>query len=171
MDQFPTPHSLACGAGLCPGNKESAGKRLSGKTAKGNVWLRWTPCQAAWAASRTKNTYLAAQYRRLMVRRGKKRTIVAVAHSLLILAYHLLQRGCPYGDLGADYFDRKASGRLKNRLVKRLTGLGYQVTLTPTFSSPTTETAQASERGYFEGASFSLFLPTFASKQKTKRQS
>src|SRR5262249_19083774 len=88
-----------------------------------------------------KNTYLAAQYRRLMVRRGKKRTIVAVAHSMLIIADHLLQRGCTYGDLGADYFHRKQSGRLKNRLLKRLTGLGYQVTLTPTFSSPTTETA------------------------------
>ena len=87
-----------------------------------------------------------------MVRRGKKRTIVAVAHSRLILAYHPLQPGCPDGDLEADYFDRKESGRLKNRLVKRLTGLGYQVTLTPTFSRPTTETAQAFERGVFRGS-------------------
>jgi transposase len=141
MDQFPTAHSLACWAGLCPGNKESAGKRLSGKTTKGNVWLRRTLCQAAWAASRTKNTYLAAQYRRLIVRRGKKRTIVAVAHSMLLIAYHLLKRNCTYHDLGADYFDRKDSGRLKNRLVKRLIGLGYQVSLTPKCSGPTPEPA------------------------------
>jgi transposase len=92
MDQFPSARHLAAWAGLCPGNNESAGKRRSAKIRKGSVWLRRALCQAAWAASRTKNTYLAAQYRRLIVRRGKKRTIVAVAHSMLIVAYCLLKR-------------------------------------------------------------------------------
>ena len=86
MDQFPSAHDLASWAGLCPGNDESAGKRRSGKTRKGSVWLRRALCQAAWSASRTKNTYLAAQYHRLIVRKGKKRSIVAVAHSMLIIA-------------------------------------------------------------------------------------
>ena len=131
MDQFPSPDHLASWAGLCPGNNESAGKRRSGKTRKGSVWLRRALCQAAWAASRTKNTYLAAQYRRLIVRRGKKRTIVVVAHSMLNIAYHLLNRRSCYQELGADYFDRLDTHALKHRLVKRLTRLGYQVTLTP----------------------------------------
>jgi len=131
MDQFPSARHLAAWAGLCPGNNESAGKRRSGKTRKGSVWLRRALCQAAWAASRTKNTYLAAQYRRLIVRRGKKRTIVAVAHSMLIVAYCLLKRNCVYQDLGASYFDRLDERALTHRLVKKLIGLGYQVTLKP----------------------------------------
>jgi transposase len=131
MDQFPSPDHLASWAGLCPGNNESAGKRRSGKTRKGSVWLRRALCQAAWAASRTKDTYLAAQYRRLIVRRGKKRTVVAVAHSMLNIAYHLLKRRSCYLELGADYFDRLDTHALRHRLVKRLTRLGFQVTLTP----------------------------------------
>jgi transposase len=136
MDQFPSAGHLASWAGLCPGNDESAGKRRSGKTRKGSVWLRRGLCQAAWAASRTKDTYLAAQYRRLIVRKGKKRTIVAVAHSMLIIAYHLLKRQCAYQDLGADYFDRLDVGALKHRLLKKLTALGYEVTLTPICPEP-----------------------------------
>ena len=131
MDQFPSAHNLASWAGLCPGNNEGAGKRRSGKIRKGSAWLRRGLCQAAWAASRTKNTYLAALYRRLIGRRGKKRTIVAVAHTMLIIAYELLKRGCPYRELGADYFDRLDARGLQRRLVKRLTNLGFEVTLTP----------------------------------------
>jgi transposase len=131
MDQFPNSHHLASWAGLCPGNNESAGKRRSGKIRKGSVWLRRGLCQAAWAASRTKNTYLGALYRRLIVRRGKKRTIVAVAHTMLLIAYQVLKRGCPYKDLGVDYFDRLDASGLQKRLVKKLTSLGFEVTLTP----------------------------------------
>jgi transposase len=132
MDQFPSPSHLASWSGLCPGNNESAGKRRSGKTRKGSVWLRRALCQAAWAASRTKNTYLAAQYRRLVVRKGKKRAIVAVAHSMLIIAYCLLKRRCTYQELGPDYFDRLDERATAHLLVKKLIHLGYQVTLEPT---------------------------------------
>ncbi len=136
MEQFPSAQHLASWAGLCPGNNESAGKRRSGKIRKGSVWLRRGLCQAAWAASRTKDTYLAALYRRMIARRGKKRTIVAVAHTMLVIAYHLLKRHCVYQDLGADYFDQLDRRGLQRRLVNRLTGLGFQVTLTPTSPDP-----------------------------------
>jgi transposase len=129
MDQFPSARHLAAWAGLCPGNDESAGKRRSGKIRKGSVWLKRALCQAAWAASRTKNTYLAAQYRRLIIRKGKKRTIVAVAHSMLIIAYYLLKRQCTYQDLGPDHFNRLGNSQMAHRLVKRLINLGYYVTL------------------------------------------
>lgn len=132
MEQFPNAHHLASWAGLCPGNNESAGKRRSGKIRKGSVWLRRGLCQAAWAASRTKNTYLAALYHRMIARRGKKRTIVAVAHTMLVIAYTLLKRQCTYKDLGADYFDQLDRRGLQRRLVNRLASLGFQVTLTPT---------------------------------------
>jgi len=141
MDQFPSAHDLASWAGLCPGNNESAGKRRSGKTRKGSVWLRRALCQAAWSASRTKNTYLAAQYRHLIVRKGKKRTIVAVAHSMLIIAYYLLKRQCTYQDLGPDYFNLRNEDAITHRLVKKLTGLGYHVTLEPARAEAGSETA------------------------------
>lgn len=131
MEQFPSSAHLASWAGLCPGNNESAGKRRSGKTRKGSVWLRRALCQAAWAASRTKKTYLGALYRRLIVRKGKKKTIVAVAHTILVIAYHMLKKNCPYQELGSDYFDRLDKRTLERRLVRRLNSLGYQVALTP----------------------------------------
>jgi transposase len=131
MDQFPDAHHLASWAGLCPGNNESAGKRRSGKIRKGTVWLRRGLCQAAWASSRAKNSYLAALYRRMITRRGKKRTIVAVAHTMLVIAYHLLKRHCAYHELGSDYFDQLDRRGLQRRLVNRLGRLGFQVTLTP----------------------------------------
>ena len=131
MDQFPSAGHAAKWAGICPGNKESAGKRLSGKTPKGSVWLRRALCQAAWAASRTKNTYLAAQYHHLIVRKGKKRTIVAVAHTMLVMAYYMAKRQCSYQELGGDYFDRRNADTMQHRLVKKLKNLGYEVTPTP----------------------------------------
>jgi transposase len=136
MNQFPSARHAAKWAGICPGNKESAGKRLSGKTPKGSVWLRRALCQAAWAASRTKDTYLAAQYHRLVPRKGKKKTIVAVAHTLLIMAYYVAQRQRPYQELGGDYFARINADAMQRRLVKKLRTLGYEVTLTPITPAP-----------------------------------
>ena len=131
MDQFPSAEHLASWAGMCPGNNESAGKRKSGTTPKGNRWLRRTLNQSAWAASHTKNTYLSAQYRRLASRRGKKRAIVAVGHTILKIVYHMLKHKVSYHDLGNDYFDRLHSEGLKRYLVKRLEKLGHKVVLEP----------------------------------------
>jgi transposase len=131
MAQFPTAGHLASWAGLCPGNDESAGKRRSGRTTRGSRWLRTALVQAAWAASRTKGTYLASQYRRLAARRGPKRAAVAVAHTLLVSAYHVLRDGVPYTDLGADYLDRLEPERATKQLVRRLERLGHKVILCP----------------------------------------
>ena len=132
MDQFPSAQHLASWAGLCPGNNESAGKRLSGKARNGSIWLRRNLCQAAWAASHTKNTYWSAQFRRLAARKGKKRAIVAVAHTILVIVFHMLKNQQPYSDLGADYFDRRNTDQLKRSLVRRLERLGVQVSIVPT---------------------------------------
>jgi transposase len=105
MSRFPTADHLASWAGVAPGNNESAGKRLSGRTTKGNQALVAALTQAAWAASHTKNTYLSAQYRRIAARRGRKKAIVAVAHSILVIAYHLVKNEETYRELGGDYFD------------------------------------------------------------------
>jgi transposase len=131
MQVFPDEHHLSSWAGMCPGNEESAGKRTRSRTTKGNRWLRRALAEAAWAASRSKDTYLSAQYRRLAARRGKKRALVAVGHSLLVVIYHLLKHGLSYHDLGGDYFERLDPERYRRYLVKRLQSLGYQVTLTP----------------------------------------
>jgi transposase len=129
MGRFPTDHHLASWAGICPGSHESAGKRKSGRTNPGSRWLRATLVQAAWAATHTKKSYFRAQYRRLAGRRGKKRALVAVAHSLLVVIYHILKTGRPYQDLGLDYFDRLDAKRLAKHHVRRLESLGYAVTL------------------------------------------
>jgi len=129
MSRFPTANHLAAWAGVAPGNNESAGKRHSGKTRKGNKPLGAALTQAAQAAAHTKNTYLAAQFHRLAGRRGKKKAIVAVAHSILVIAYYLIQRKEPYHELGGDYFDRRNPEAVSKRLVKRLEKLGYQVSL------------------------------------------
>ena len=129
MDRFPTANHLASWAGVAPGNNESAGKRRSGKTTKGNQALRVALNQAAHAAARTKNTYLSAQYHRLAGRRGKKRAIMAVAHSILVICYFMIQRNEPYQELGGDYFDQRRPEVTAKRLVKRLENLGYHVSL------------------------------------------
>jgi transposase len=131
MERFPTAHHLASWAGMCPGNHESAGKRQSGKTRKGSPWLRALLVQAAHAAARTKGTYLAAQYRRLAARRGTSRAAVAVGHTILVIAFHLLQRGTTYHDLGPGYFDERDRQHVERRSVLRLRDLGYRVTLEP----------------------------------------
>jgi transposase len=131
MEQFPTADHLASWAGMCPGNNESAGKRKSGRTTKGSRWLRQMLTQAAWAASHTKDTYLAAQYRRLAARRGKKRALVALGHTLLVIMYHLLKQRTTYQELGGDFLERLEPDRQTRQLVKRLEKLGHNVILQP----------------------------------------
>ena len=130
-DQFPTDGHLASWAGMCSGNNESAGKRRSGRTTKGNRWLKRILVQAAWAASHTKGTYLTARYRRLAKRRGRKRALVAVGHTLLVIIYPMLKRGTTYAELGPDFLDRLEPERLTRQLIKRLEALGHKVVLEP----------------------------------------
>jgi transposase len=131
MRRFPSAGHLASWAGMCPGNDESAGKRRSGRTRKGNRWLRAALIEAAHAAARSKGTYLAAQYRRLAARRGGKRAAVAVGHSILVSVYHLLRDGESYHDLGGNYFDERDRLAVERRLVRRLEALGHKVILEP----------------------------------------
>lgn len=129
MDRFASADHLASWAGVAPGNNESGGKRRSGRTRKGNKSLGAALNQAAHAAARTKNTYLAAQYHRLAARRGKKKAIVALMHSILVMSYHMIQRKEPYRELGGNYFDQRRPEVTAQRLVKRLEKLGFQVSL------------------------------------------
>jgi transposase len=129
MEQFPSAGHVSSWTGMCSGNRESAGKRLSGRTRKGNRWLRTTLVQVAWAASHTKNTYLAAQYRRLAGRRGKKRALVAVGHTILVIVYQVLKKQTTYQELGPNFFDRLEPDRLTRSLVRRLERLGHEVIL------------------------------------------
>jgi len=129
MSQFPSDKNLSSWAGMCPGNHESAGKRKSGKTTKGSRYLRTALVEAAWAASRTKNTYLSAQYRRFVKRMGKKKALVAVGHSILVIAYHLLNNKRTYQELGGDYFDKRYAEKRRTRLIKQLQSLGLKVTV------------------------------------------
>ena len=136
LTRFPTADHLASWAGLVPGNNESAGKRLSGTMRKGSQWLRVGLTQAAQSAARQKNGYLSALYHRLAGRRGKKRTTMAVAHSILVIAYHIIQRREPYQDLGGNYFDERQKVSTANRLTRRLEKLGYHITITPPAITP-----------------------------------
>jgi len=129
MGRLPTEDHLASWAGVAPGNNESAGKRRSGKTPKGNKALSTALNQAAHAAAHTKNTYLSAQYRRLAARQGKKKAIVALEHTILVIAYYLIKRKEPYRELGGDYFDKRRPEATVNRLVMRLEKLDYSVSL------------------------------------------
>jgi len=131
MSRFPSAKHLASWAGMGPGNHESGGKRLSGKTRQGNRWLRQSLVEIAHVASKTKNTSLAAQYKRLAARRGKKRALIAVGHTVFIIAYTLLTRQQPSQDLGAVYCDQREQQRVARRLVQRLERLGYEVSLQP----------------------------------------
>lgn len=129
MSRFPSANHLASWAGVAPGNHESAGKRRSGKTTQGNKVLDAALNQAAHAAAGTKDTYLSAQYHRLAARRGKKKAIVALEHTILVIAYHLIQRKEPYRELGGNYFDNRRPEATAKRLVKRLERLGFSVAL------------------------------------------
>jgi len=129
MTRFPTARHLASWAGMCPGNSESAGKRQKGTTRKGSPWLRAMLAEAAWGARHTKDTSLAAQYHRLAAKRGRKRAIVAVGHTLLVIAYHVLARQQPYTDLGPTFFDERDRQATQRRLIRRLEHLGLKVTV------------------------------------------
>lgn len=133
MTVFPTAGHLASWAGMCPGNNVTGGKRRSGRTEHGNSHLRGVLTECAWAAARTRNTYLAAQYWRLAKRIGKKKAALAVGHSILVICWHLLNDNTDYDDLGSDYFTRRQDPtRRQNHLVRELQDLGYQVTLRKT---------------------------------------
>jgi transposase len=130
MSRFPSAGHLASWAGMAPGTNITGGKRQSGKTVKGDVWLRDILMQCAWSAARSRDTYLAAQYWRLARRIGKKKAAVAVGHSILVICWHLLSNDCDYDDLGGDYFTRRTNpDRRRDHLIEQLHSLGYQVTL------------------------------------------
>lgn len=129
MSRFPTHRHLASWAKVCPGNNESGGKRRSGYSGKGNRYLESILVDCGWCAARTKNTYYNALYHRLAARRGKKRAMLAVAHSLLVVIYHLLKDGTLYQDLGARYFDQRDRELIERRAVRSLERLGYRVAL------------------------------------------
>ncbi len=131
LARFATAGHLAAWAGMCPGNRASGGKRYPARARKGSPWLRAALAEAAWAASHCKQGYLPAQFRRLAARRGKKRAIVAVGHSILVIVYHLLTRGTTFEDLGGLYFDERHPDRVRAAAVRRIEALGYQVQLTP----------------------------------------
>jgi len=131
MSVFPTAGHLTSWAGMCPGNNESAGKHKSGKTRKGDRWLRAALVEAAQAAARATNTALAARYRRVMRHHGHRKAIVAVARAILVIVYHILMRGTRYKELGVDYFDQRASERARRRAVQTLERQGYRVVLEP----------------------------------------
>lgn len=132
MSRFASAARLASWAGMCPGNNESGGKHRSGKTRKGSKWLRTALTEAATAAARSKGTYFAAQHARLRGRRGSARATVAVGHSILVVAYHLIDRNREYSDLGADYFlHRHDPKRHANKLVRQLQALGFEVNIQP----------------------------------------
>ncbi|MGH3426112.1 MAG: IS110 family transposase [Mycobacteriales bacterium] len=127
MARFATSAHLASWARICPGTHESAGKRRSAGTGTGNNWLRTTLLESAWAASHSRGSYLGAQYRRISKRRGPKRAAIAVAHSILVIAYHILRDDVTFKDLGADYFDRMNSTKAKRYHLRRLEELGCDV--------------------------------------------
>jgi transposase len=131
MSCFASAKHLASWAGVCPGNKQSGGKRLSGATSSGNPYLRAILGEVAWTISHMKDNYLSAQYHRIARRRGKQKAILAVSHSILLIIYHVLRDKKPYTDLGADYFDKLDTQRVQHHHVRRLEQLGFEVTLTP----------------------------------------
>jgi transposase len=131
MSRFPSAKHLASWAGVCPGNRQSGGKRLSGTATKGDVWLRAVLGEIAVSIARSPGTYLHAQYHRIARRRGKQKAVWAVAHSVIVIIYHLLQSKQSYQDLGADYFEQLEAPRLERHHVRQLERLGYSVTLSP----------------------------------------
>jgi transposase len=131
MSRFPSAKHLASWAGVCPGNNQSGGKRRPAGTTGGNRWVRAILGEVVWVISRTKGTYLAAQFQRLMRRRGKYKAVIAVAHTVLVIIYHMLRDHVPYADLGPDYFDQLDKARVERHHVRRLEQLGYTVSLSP----------------------------------------
>ena len=145
MSAFEDVQHLASWAGLCPGNRESGGKRMSGRMRKANRYIKRAMCQAAWAAAHTRNTYPAAFYRRLQARKGPQKAVMALAHHLVAIAYNVLKRGEEYVEIGGDFYDRRNKSKVVSRMVSRLAKLGYQVTLTPTEPSELASDKPSSE--------------------------
>jgi transposase len=129
MEVFPSHEHLASWAALCPGNNESAGKKRSGRTRRGNNYLKTALVQAAWAASRTKNTYLQSKFKAMVVRKGGKKTAVAISHKILVACYHMLKKKVPFNELGAQYLDQLQAERRVKYYVKKLEEIGYYVTM------------------------------------------
>jgi len=129
MDLFPTEAHISSWAGMSPGNNESAGKKKSGATTHGNIHLKTILTEFGWIASKMKGTYLWSKYQSLVGRKGKKKTLVAVGHKILISAYHILKYRVPYKELGANYLDERKKEKIVRSYVRRLTNLGYDVTL------------------------------------------
>ena len=136
MAPFETAEQAASWSCVCPGNHESGGKQGNGRTRKGNPWLRSAICEAAWGASRTKRSYFHAQYARICARRGPKRALMAVAHSMIVVGFFLVKHNLKFNDLGADFFDRRNREQATRRAVKRLNALGYSVHLDQAASAP-----------------------------------
>ena len=143
MTRFPSAAALAAWAGLAPGLNESAGRQRSGRTRKGNTWLRTLLVQAAQAAAHTKHTPLAARYRRSAARGGHKKAIVALAHALLVIIYHVIARRQPHHEWGEDYFQPLDPQARARRLVHQLGRLGFAVQLQPQHSSASSASALA----------------------------
>ena len=131
LKAFADAKHLASWAGLCPGNRESAGKRRSGRVRKANRYIKRAMCQAAWAAAHTKNTYLSAFFRRMSIRKGAPKAVMALAHHMVVVVYQLLSRGEEYVEFGSDYYDQRNKPKTVARLAARLARLGYQVELQP----------------------------------------
>jgi transposase len=131
MTAFATAAHLASWAGVCPGQNESAGKMKSSHTTHGNKYLKGALGVAALSVSQSKGTFLAARYRRLVTRRGKPRAIVAIQHSILTAVWHMLRNGEAYDELGADYYTQRDPQRTRNRAIRDLESLGYDVVITP----------------------------------------
>jgi transposase len=129
LSSFPTSRHFASWIGVCPGNQESAGKRKSGKTTKGNVYLRAALAEVTWCLSRMKDNYLSAQHHRFARRMIKPKAAVATSHSLAVVVYHVLKKKVPYQDLGPTYLDSLDGERTKKQAVRRLESLGYEVNL------------------------------------------
>lgn len=131
MGRFPTDRHIASWAKICPGNRRSAGKAKRERIGGGNPWLRSVLVEAAWGAAHSKDTFLAAQYRRLVGRLGQRRAAIAVAHSILVIAYHIVREGKPYQELGATFHDQRCQKTVVHRLTQRLNALGFEVNLQP----------------------------------------
>jgi len=131
MSCFPDARHLASWAGLCPGNSESAGKRFSGRTRKGDRYLRRVLIQNAWAVTHMKDCALTALFHRIAARAGMKKAAVAVAHRILMLAYYIIRDGSLYRETGGDVYDRRNPERTAKRLARRLQRIGFEVTITP----------------------------------------
>jgi transposase len=127
MEVFPSHEHLASWAAICPGNNESAGKKKSGRTRRGNNYLKTALVQAAWAASRTNNTYLQSKFKAMVARKGGKKTAIAIAHKIIVACYHMLKKKVPFDELGAQYLDQLQAERKVKYHVKKLEEMGYHI--------------------------------------------